>query len=142
MREARTDHGAGMFWRPFKKRAASGAWAPGAAGSRSHRRSRCVDLFSSLGQVVDLSPTGAGVLTESDRFRPGMRETMRLDARGEPLSVEAAVVWVRSSSEAQYRVGLRLYPTRDSERSALRSLCARLLEEELDRREATRFGSV
>lgn len=128
-----------MFWKspkrhPKNPRAATGA--PGAAGARAHRRSRCVDLYSNLGRVVDLSLTGAGLLTESERFRPGMRETFRLQSGSGPLDLEATVIWVRPAEHRLFRVGVRFQPPGEAQRSAMKSLCQRLYEAEMDRRES------
>jgi hypothetical protein len=128
-----------MFWitpKRHPKRTRTGAGAPGAAGARAHRRSRCVDLYSNLGRVVDLSLTGAGLLTESERFRPGMRETFRLQTGAGPLVFEATVIWVRPADHRLFRVGLRFQPPDEAQRAAMKSLCQRLYEAELDRRES------
>lgn len=128
-----------MFWKspkrhPKNTRVRTGA--PGAAGARVHRRSRCVDLYSNLGRVVDLSLTGAGLLTESERFRPGMRETFRLQTGAAPLDLVATVIWVHPVEDHLFRVGLRFQPPGETQRSAMKSLCQRLYEAELDRRES------
>lgn len=122
-----------MFWRSSKKSGARGDWAPGAVGARVHRRARCANLFSNIGRVVDLSPTGAGVLTEASRFRPGMQDTIRLETPTGQISLDALVVWVRSADSRLYRVGLRFLPGGNGSRAQLRSLCKRLHAEELDR---------
>jgi hypothetical protein len=126
--------GPGMFWKANRKRT-RGNWTPGAAGSRGHRRARCPNLYSNIGRVVDLSPTGAGLLTEPDAFRPGMRDTFRLDTGGRAFETGATVVWVRREDRCD-RLGLRFEPLADAARREIRALCERLREDELDRRES------
>lgn len=121
-----------MFWRSSKKPVSRGNWAPGAVGARVHRRARCVNLFSNIGRVIDLSPTGVGVLTEADRFRPGMQDTIRLESPTGQITLDALVVWVRSADDRLYRVGLRFLPGGNGSRAELRTLCKRLQAEELD----------
>lgn len=123
-----------MFWRSPKKPA--GNWAPGSAGARVHKRTRCADLFCNLGRVLDLSPTGAGLLTEAAHLRPGVRETIRLDTEHGRVEIAATVAWVQAGADRARRVGLR-FADRDH-RAALKSLCRRLRDEELDRRDSAR----
>lgn len=59
---------------------------------------------------MDLSLTGAGLLTESERFRPGMRETFRLQTAAAPLDLVATVIWVHPVEDHLFRVGLRFQP--------------------------------
>lgn len=126
-----------MFWKSPKKPPGSGNWAPGAAGARAHKRTKCADFFCNFGLVVDLSPTGAGLLTEAQRFRPGMRDTVRIEAEPGPIELDATVIWVAPSGDHRYRVGFR-FDSRQH-RDELKVLCRRLREEELDRRDGTRF---
>ncbi|MBZ0171153.1 MAG: PilZ domain-containing protein [Phycisphaerales bacterium] len=124
-----------MFRKSPKK--PGGNWAPGSAGARAYKRTKCADLYCNLGRVVDLSPTGAGLLTEAAHLSPGARETIHLDTEHGPLEIIATVTWTRPEAERLRRVGFR-FADRDH-RVALTSLCRRLRDEELDRRDSTRF---
>jgi len=76
---------------------------------RGYARIRGADLggipFEVMGETVDFSRKGIGLIVDRDVFAPGM--VLSLDLPGK-LSSTAVVQWTSGASERSFRLGLRL----------------------------------
>lgn len=76
------------------------------AEKRKGGRIRCSTLDSSLGPVLDLSPTGLRLLSKSQpKQQVGDQLDLTLKADGEELDVKARCVWIRVNDDRKFEMG-------------------------------------
>jgi hypothetical protein len=92
-----------MHW--LRSRETSRDDASTEANRRSRGRVRMEGVESNLGSVLDLSATGARVL--SDRQHQGV-VSLEIRTFDESLKSSAEIVWTRKVAHRQFLIGLRL----------------------------------
>ncbi|USN99364.1 MAG: PilZ domain-containing protein [Phycisphaeraceae bacterium] len=116
----------------FKPKNANGGWVPGSADVRALKRTRCTGRYCNLGSIVDLTPSGVGLLTQATHLQPGLQEVVRLDTESGSIAIGAEVKWALPRPDGLYRAGLRF--TDRSHAEMLKALCRVLRDEDLDSR--------
>lgn len=113
-----------------------------AAGAQQRRCGRviCQETMCSLGQILDLSATGARVqCSGKPGVEPGMNIAVQVQTLDGPVDVGARVVWVRKAGWRKHLIGLQFVQVSDGARAALARLARSAAWNETIRDDVARF---
>jgi hypothetical protein len=95
--------------------------------SRQHGRLRCMSIRTSLGEVLDLSASGARIRRRRKlRSEPGSMVNLEIQGLDGPIRVLARVVWVRKVKLFRYEVGVIFEDISSPVRRALVAIARRV----------------
>lgn len=93
---------------------------------RRHGRINCHGVSCSIGEVVEISASGAKLRTSDDLLKPGAKPTIRIQGVDDPVEIEVEVVWAVDDTApgrtGQILLGVRFTELTDLARKALTQL--------------------
>ncbi|MCC6426781.1 MAG: PilZ domain-containing protein [Phycisphaerales bacterium] len=94
------------------------------ANRRRHGRVLCDGVGCSLGQILDISASGARIRTKFDRLRPAEEMPLTIEGLDGPIAIHVQVMWI-VADEANHPIrqmltGVRfLNPNEDARRALI-----------------------
>jgi hypothetical protein len=94
-----------------------------ARDARESTRRRCLGVRSSLGEIVDVSGSGARVRTRSrPTIREGQKFDLTLGVLGRRVSVGARATWIRKCAWRRWEIGLEFVSVGSDARRSFQDL--------------------
>ncbi|MBB6430873.1 PilZ domain-containing protein [Algisphaera agarilytica] len=92
---------------------------------RRHRRQKLHNFDSPLGQVLDISVSGACIFRKGDRpVEVGQMITLQVDTRPEPLQLQARVIRIQPMGLRRHEIGVEFVDLAEADQKRLSQLMA------------------